>query len=331
MRRRAILVGIAATMASGTRVARAQQRDGMRRLGVLMGTLANDPEAQPRAAALVQGLGALNWHEGSNLRVDWRWAGGDPALFERYAGELVALGADVLLAGASSTAVAALRRQTSTLPIVFANVGDPVGQGFVASLARPGSNITGFSSFDPPMAGKWLGMLTQIVPRVARAAVLYNPATAPYAGLYLRGIEEAALSLAVAVQAAPVSDDAGVAVMMAALAHEERGGVLVVPSAFTLVHRDAIVILAARNRLPAVYPYRLFAAVGGLMSYGFDQDDQFRRAAAYVDRILKGEKPADLPVQRPDKFELAINLKTAKTLGVTVTPSLLATADEVIE
>jgi putative tryptophan/tyrosine transport system substrate-binding protein len=328
--RRTVLAGIAAALASGPLVARAQQRDGMRRLGVLMPNLANDPEAEARAAALVQGLDAFDWHEGANLRIEWRWAGGDPALFERYAAELVALGPEVLLASGSSS-VGALRRQTSTIPIVFVMVSDPAGQSFVASLARPGGNITGFSQYDPPMAGKWLGMLTQITPPAARVAVLYNPATAPYAGLMLRAIEEAAPSLNVAVRAAPVHDDAEIAAMMAGLAREVRGGLLVLPDAYTAVHRDAIVALAARHRLPAVYPYRYFAADGGLMSYGIDLIDQFRRSAAYVDRILKGAKPGDLPVQAPTKFDLAINVKTAKALGVTVAPALLATADAVIE
>ncbi len=303
----------------------------MRRLGVLMWQLASDPEGQARAAALVQGLGALNWKEGGNLRIDWRWAGGNPALFARYAAELVALGPDILLAGSSSTAVKALRRQTSTIPIVFVGVVDPVGQGFVESLARPGGTITGFSNYDPPMAGKWLGMLTQITPPVGRVAVLYNRANAPYSGLMLHAIEEAARSLAVAVRAAPVNDDAEIEAMMAGLAHEERGGVLVLPDIFTGMHRDAIVGLAARHRLPAVYPQRYLAGREGLMSYGIETTDLYRRAAAYVDRILKGAKASDLPVQNPTKFELALNLKTAKALGVTFPPSLLAAADEVIE
>ena len=231
----------------------------------------------------------------------------------------------------SSPSVAALRRQTSTIPVVFTVVADPVGQGFVASLARPGGTITGFSSFDPPMTGKWLQMLTQITPPVARVAVLYNPATAPYAGLMLRAIEEAARSLAVAVRAAPVNDDAEIEAMMAGLAHEERGGLLVLPDAFTAVHSDAIVALAARHRLPAVYPFRYFTASGGLMSYGIDSKDLFRRAATYVDRLLKGAKASDLPVQNPTRFQLVINLKTAKALGVTIPLALLAGADEVIE
>jgi putative tryptophan/tyrosine transport system substrate-binding protein len=328
--RRTVLAGIAAALAFGPLVARAQQRDGIRRLGVLASDGADDPEGKARAVALVQGLGVLNWKEGGNLRIGWRWAGGDPALFERYAAELVALGPEILVAH-GSLSVAALRRQTSTIPIVFALVTDPVGQGFVASLAHPGGNITGFSLYDPPMAGKWLGMLTQITPPVARAAVLFNPATAIYAGLMLRAIEETAPSLAMTVRAAPVHDDAKIEAMMAGLSREERGGVLVLPGTFATAHRDAIVALAARHRLPAVYPDRFFAAAGGLMSYGTDNDDLFRRVAAYVDRLLKGAKPGDLPVQTPTKFELAINLKTAKALGVTVAPALLATADAVIE
>jgi len=311
--------------------ARAQQRAGPRRLGVLMGYVENDPEGQSDAVAFVQGLGALNWKEGSNLRIDWRWGDSDPALFERYAAELIALGPEVLLVGSSSTAVDALRRRTSTIPIVFANITDPVGQGFVASLAHPGGNITGFSNYDPLMAGKWLGMLTQLTPPVAHAAALYNPATTPYAHLLLQAIEEAAPSLAVAVRAAPVKDDAEIEATMAGLAREEHGGLLVLPDAFNNAHRDAIVALAVRHRLPAVYPFRFFAVAGGLMSYGIDLIDLFRNSAAYVDRILKGTAPADLPVQAPVTFKVVVNLKTAKALGLTIPPTLLVAADEVIE
>jgi putative ABC transport system substrate-binding protein len=277
---------------------------------------------------LVQGLGALNWHEGGNLRIDWRWAGGK--LYERYAAELIALNPEVLVVWGSPS-VAALRRQMSTIPIVLVNVTDPVGQGFVESLAHPGGNITGFTDYDASMAGKWLGMLTQITPPVVRVAVLFNPTTAPFAELMLRVIEESARSLAVAVRAAPCHDDAEVEALIAGLAREERGGLLVLPENFNIVHREVIITLAVRYRLPAVYPYRFFTAIGGLMSYGIDPDDLFRRAASYVDRILKGAKPADLPVQNPNKFELVINLKTAKALGITVAPLLLAIADEVIE
>lgn len=302
----------------------------MHRLGVLMGSSATDPQGQKNAAALVQGLAALGWKEGGNLRIDWRRAGGDPTLYERYARELVALDPDVLVAS-SAPAVEALRRQTSTTPIVFALIADPVGLGFVASLARPGGNITGFSAYDPPMAGRWLQMLTQITPPVAHVAVLYNPGTTPYAGLMLQAIKAAAPSLAVTVRAAPLHDEAEIETTMTALAREGHGGLLVLPEVFTTVHRAAIVALAAQNRLPAVYPFGFFAAAGGLMAYGLDQSDVFRRAATYVDRILKGAKPEDLPVQAPTKFETALNLKTAKALGVTIAPSLLTTADEVIE
>jgi len=308
---------------------RAQPRDGMHRLGVLMGG-SDDPLGQARATALVQGLGALNWHDGGNLRIDWRWAGGNPALYERHAAELIALDPEVLVAW-SSPSVAALRRQVSTIPIVLVNVTDPVGQGFVESLAHPGGNITGFTDYDPPMAGKWLRMLTQIIPPVSRVAVLFNPTTALFAGLMLRVIEESAPSLALAVRAAPCHDDAEIEAMMAELAREERAGLLVLPENFAVVHRDAIITLAARYRLPAVYPYRFFTASGGLMSYGIDPNELFRRAASYVDRILKGAKPADMAIQNPNKFELVINLKTAQVLGITVTPSLLTDADEVVE
>jgi putative ABC transport system substrate-binding protein len=308
----------------------AQPRDKMRRLGVLMASVASDGEGQKRAAALAQGLDALNWRDGGNLSIDWRWAGGDPALFQRYAAEMVALGPEVLLAEASPS-VEALRQQTSTIPIVFLIVTDPVGQGFVESLARPGGNITGFSNYDPPMAGKWLGMLREITPPVARLAVLYNPATAPYARLYLRNIEDIALAFALAVQTAPVKDDAEIEAVMARLTGEQGAGLLVLPDTFTRLHRDAIVALAARYRLPAVYPFRYFATSGGLMSYGIEIEDLFRRSAGYVDRLLKGAKASELPVQNPTKFALVINLKTAKALGVSVPLALLGSADEVIE
>ena len=308
--------------------ARAQQGERVRRIGVLIGV--SGPDGQARAAALVQGLAALNWHEGSNLQIEWRWAGGDMALYERYAAELVSLHPDVLLAQ-GSLPITLLRRHTGTIPIVFTIVADPLGQGFVESLARPGGNITGFSSFDPQMTGKWLEMLTQISPPVARAAALFDPKTALYAGLMLREIEEAARALAVAVRAAPCSDYAELAAMMAGLAREEGGGLVVLPGTFTDSYRVDIVILAARYRLPAVYPTREFVASGGMMSYGINNIDVARRAADYVDRILKGAKPADLPVQRPTKFELMINLRTARALGFAVPLTLQASADEVIE
>ena len=326
MRRRAFIT-LLGSAAVWPLAARAQQSGRKRRLGVLIGVGGSDGEA--RAAALVQGLSARGWHEGSN-HIDWRWAGGEIARYERYAAELVALGPDALLAQ-GSLPITLLRRHTGTIPIVFTIVADPLGQGFVESLARPGGNITGFSSFDPQMTGKWLEMLTQISPPVARAAVVFDPKTALYAGLMLREIEQAARSLAVAVRAAPCSDYAEVAALMAGLTHEERGGLLVLPGTFTDTHRPDIIVLAARYRVAAVYPTREFVVSGGMMSYGIDNIDVARRAAEYVDRVLRGANPADLPVQRPTKFELMINLRTAKALGFEVPPTLLAHADEVIE
>jgi putative ABC transport system substrate-binding protein len=328
MRRRDFITLIGGAAASPF-AANAQQNERVRRVGVLMAFSSTDREGQARTAAFVRGLGAQNWYEGNNLRIDWRWGGADRALFERYAAELVSLGSEVLVAGSSSAAVEALRRQTRAIPIVFVSITDPIGQGFVASLAHPGGNITGFSNYDTPMAGKWLEMLKQITPPVSRVAVLYNPSTAPFAPLILHALEEAAPSFALAVRAAPAKDAAELAATMAGLAKEEHVGLLVMPDASTLLYRDTIVALAAQYHFPAVYPYRYFTALGGLMSYGIDVDDLYKRAASYVDRILQGAKPADLPVQAPTKYELVINLKTAKALGF-ATP-LLNTADEVIE
>jgi putative ABC transport system substrate-binding protein len=308
--------------------AHGQQGQRVWRLGALIALGGFDGQAF--AEKLIQGLGALSWHEGRNLRIDWRWTGGEIGLYERYAAELVALSPDVLLAQGSVT-IEALRRHTSTIPIVFTIVVDPVGQGFVASLARPGGNITGFSSYDPQIAGKWVEMLTQITPPVARMAVLFDPATAPYAGLMLREIDEAARKLASTTRPVPCRDAADIEAIVAQLEQEERSGLVVLPGVFPDRHREAIVALAARYRVPAVYPTREFAAAGGLMSYGVDNDDLARRSAYYVDRIFKGATPNDLPVQRPTKFDLVINLKSAKALGLTVPPSLIARADEVIE
>src|SRR5258708_11563342 len=330
MKRREFIALIARAAAVWPLGADAQQQDRVRRLGVLMGNQSNDPVGKAGGAALVQGLGARAWHGGDNLRIEWRWAGGDPALCQRYAAELVALSPDAILAQ-TNPAVVAIRRETKTIPVVFVTVTDPVGRGFVATLAHPGGNVTGFSDFDAPMAGKWMGMLTQIMPPVARLAVLFNPATAPQAGLMLRAIEDAAPSFRVAVPPPPVQDQSETQPLIAGLARDERGGVLVLAEIFTWVHRDAIIGAAARHRLPAIYYDRSFVAAGGLMSYGLDPADQFRRAASYVDRILKGSSPGDLPVQNPIKFELAINLKTAEALGVSLPPSLLGSADLVID
>jgi putative ABC transport system substrate-binding protein len=305
------LGGIAAVLAPGSSRAQAQPGGGMRRIGALLALLENDPVGQTRAKALVEALGALNWKEGDNIRIiriDWRWAGRDPALFERYATELVALRPDLLLANGTPS-VAAMQRQTSTIPIVFVNVTDPVGQGFVASISRPGGNITGFTDFDPPMANKWLSMLAQISPPAARTAVLFNPATAPYAGLMLRAVEEAAPSFALAVRVAPCRDGAEIEAVVTELARDEHGGLLVLPDAFTFAKRAVIVESAARNRLPAIYWNRSFVADGGLMSYGVDNTDAFRRgrlcrahpqgreagrpAGANADQVRTGDQSQD--------------------------------------
>jgi putative ABC transport system substrate-binding protein len=264
------------------------------------------------------------------LRVDWRWAGGDAKLYERYAAELVALGPEVLLAQ-TSLAVEALRRQTKTIPIVFVIVTDPVGQGFVTSLAHPDGNVTGFSDYDPPIAGKWVELLTQITPPVGGIAILYNPASTPFASQILQAVEMAARRFAVTAQAAPCRDDGDIDSTMAELARKERAGALIVPEVFTAVHRDAIVAAAAKHRVPAIYANRISSTRSELMTYGVDPEDMFRGATAYVDRLLRGANPTDLPVQNPTKFLLTINLSTVKSLGLTIQPTLLATANEVIE
>jgi len=325
--RRRDFIGIVGAAAAWPLAAHAAA-DRARLIGVLMNATEDDPAGHAWLAALRDGLAKFGWTQG-NIRVEVRW-GSDATLIERYAAELVALNADVLV-GESTAALRALHRATKTIPIVFLGVADPVGQGLVASLAHPGGNITGFSVFDAPMAGKWLEMLTQLTPPVARAAVLYNPATTPYAGLMLRACEEAARPIALAIRTAPANDESGIESVMAGIAREEHSGVIVLPGAFTVAHHEAIVAVAARQHIPAVYGVALFTRSGGLMAYGPDMTDHFRRAADYVDRILKGDKPADLPVQDPTKFDLSINLKAAKALGVTFAPTLLATADEVIE
>jgi putative ABC transport system substrate-binding protein len=298
-------------------------------LAILMPGLERDQDRQLRLAAFRAALAKLGWSEGNNLRIEIRWGGEDAALFARHAAELVALRPDVLLCDGSA-ALDALRRQTQTAPIVFVTVGDPVGQSFVQSLARPGGNITGFSAMDTSVAEKWLEMLAQIVPAVKNVAVLYNPG-APLAQLMIQSVEKAAQAFGISVRMVSVDNVAGIEAVTADLAREQLGGMVVLPDAFTVSHRAVIIELAARYRIPTVYSFPYFATDGGLMSYGVNVIDLHRRSAAYVDRILKGDKPGDLPVQRPIKFDLVINLKTAKTLGITIAPALLAAADEVIE
>jgi putative ABC transport system substrate-binding protein len=324
-----LLGGAAAASLSWPMAARAQQRDQMRRIGMLTNLTENDPEGQARSAAFLQRLQQLGWIEGRNLRVEQRWTGGDADRIRKYAAELVALAPDVILATGGVT-LAALLQATRIVPIVFTIVPDPVGYGFVDSLARPGGNATGFSQFEYGLSGKWLELLKEIAPGVTRAAVLREPGLAP-AVAQLAALQAVAPSLRVELVPLNMRDAGEIERTVAAFARSSADGLIVTSSPLMAVHRDVIVAVAARHKLPAVYFSRFIVAGGGLISYGPDFVDQYRRAAAYVDRILKGEKPADLPVQAPTKYELAINLKTAKALGLTVPQTLLATANEVIE
>jgi putative ABC transport system substrate-binding protein len=309
--------------------ARAQQPGGIRRVGVLMSAAADDPLWQARVTAFRQVLQQLGWTDGRNVRIDIRWAGGNADDSRKYAAELVALAPDVILAVGGSV-VGTLLQATRTVPIVFTLTPDPVGAGFVASLARPGGNATGFTSFEYGMSGKWLELLKEIAPRVTSAALLRDPATPQGTGQF-GAIQSVAPSLGLEVNPVDVRDAGEIERAVAAFARRSNGGLIVTGSSSAFVHRDLIITLAARYKLPAVYFIREFVTSGGLISYGPDPIDPVRRAASYVDRILKGEKPADMPVQATTKYELVINLKTAKALGLTVPPSLLARADELIE
>jgi len=308
---------------------RAQQGERMRRIGALMSFAESDPEAQARVAVFKEALQKLGWAEGRNILIEYRWAP-DAEKIQPFAKELVALQPDLILTHGTPI-TASLLQQTRTIPIVFAVVADPIGSGFVASLPRPGGNATGFITLEQTMASKWLELLKEIAPRVTRVAFLFNPATATYADYYLSIFKASAASLGVKAIAAPAHNVSELESIIAAQAREPNGGLVVAPDVFLAGHRAEIVSLASRYRLPAVYPFRYLAELGGLLSYGNEPLDLFRRAASYVDRILQGAKPSELPVQAPVKFELVINLKTAKTLGLTVPPTLLARADEVIE
>jgi putative ABC transport system substrate-binding protein len=311
--------------------AHAQQSGGMRRIGVLMSYPETDPDAQAFFAAFREGLQKLGWMEGRNVRFDTRWtSAGNAEEMQRFAKELVALQPDLIL-GHTTTATAALRQQTRTIPVIFAFVSDPVGSGFVASFPHPGGNITGFMVMEPTMAGKWLELLKEIAPRVARVAFLFNPTTATYAEYYLKPFKAVGASLALEAIASPIRDTSELESVIATHAREANVGLIVMPDTFNDAHRAEITSLAARYRLPAVCPFRFYAEVGCLLSYGNEAIDNFRRAAQYADRILKGEKPSDLPVQAPVKFVLTINLKTAKALGLDVPAQLQQRADEVIE
>jgi putative tryptophan/tyrosine transport system substrate-binding protein len=308
--------------------ASAQQRERMRRIGVLMNFTSDDSESQDRLAAFVQGLQELGWTVGRDLQLDYRWGAGNVERYRTFAAELVALTPDVLVT-AGAPAVEALQRATRTVPIVFTSVTDPVGGGLVASLARPGGNTTGFTLSEYGLSGKWLELLKEIAPRVVRAAVLRDPVAVGIG--QFAAIQAVAPSLKVELSPVDVREAGEIERAVTAFAHRPNSGLIVTSSAFTAMHRELIIALARRHQLPAVYPFRYYVTSGGLISYGPDPVDQFRLAARYVDRILKGEKPAELPVQAPNKYELVVNRKTAKALGLEVPPTLLARADEVIE
>jgi putative ABC transport system substrate-binding protein len=326
MRRREFLAVLGAV--SWPISARTQER--VRRVGVLMGYVEGDHEGHTFVAAFREELQKLGWIEGRNIGIDVRWGALDAQSRPRLAKELVALQPEVILSNNTPT-TAALLQQSRTIPIVFAVVADPIGSGFVAGLPRPGGNVTGFTPFEPTMAAKWLEMLKEVAPRVSRVAILFNPTTATYAEYYLNPLKVAARALGVEAIDAPVRDKSEFEPLIAAQARVPNGGLVVMGDSYTSVHRVEITSLAARYRLPAVYPFRFFAELGGLVSYGMEQVDNFRRAATYVDRILKGAKPSELPVQAPVKFELVINLKTAKELGIDVPPFLQQRADALVE
>ena len=328
--RREFITLLGGAAAAWPLAARAQQT-AMHRVGVLMPGTESDQEEQSRLTAFQQGLAKAGWMNGRNAQIDYRWGALDLDRLRALAIELVGLQPDVLFAG-NTTALAALQRATRSVPIVFALVADPIGGGFVASLLRPGGNITGILSAEPPLAGKWIQLLKEITPAMRRAAFLFSPEAAPYAGEYFRFAETAAASIAVELIAAPVHDETEIDGAFAVLALAPNDGLIVLPDAFTRLHRGRIIAGAARHRLPAIYADRTYVTDGGLISYGGESpDSNYRQAASYVDRILRGEKPTDLPVQALTKFELVINLKTAKALGLDISHDMLTIADEVIE
>ena len=330
MRRREFITLVGGAAAGWPLAARAQQAEGTRRIGVLMARKADDPQGQKQFAALRQGLLELGWSEGKTFHIETRWTVADAAEALKFAQELIGLKAEVIVANGTPSLVA-VRELTSTIPTVFVSVADPVGQGFVPSLARPGGNVTGFSAEEASMGGKWLELLKELAPRVRRIAVIYNPQTAPYAPMFFPAMQAAAPGMTVALSISPVPTAADIDRVIANIGREQGGGLIVVPDSFMFGQRNRITTLAEKYRLPAMYPLGIFIPDGGLIAYGIDRIDMFHRTADYVDRILRGASPVELPVQGPTKFELAINLKTAKALGLSVPPSMLLSADEVIE
>jgi putative tryptophan/tyrosine transport system substrate-binding protein len=329
MRRREFIAILGGAAAGWPLSARAQQSNRPRLVGALFAMAPSDPEAEMRVKAFESGLRDLGWVEGRNMRLEYRWAPRDPGLLLSQATELVSLGPDVILA--TGTPVVTALRQGNPPPVVFVQVTDPIGNGFVPNLARPGGYLTGFTSFEFTVGSKWLEALKHVAPAVQRVALIFNPDTAPFAHLFWQPVVEAAPAFDVEPIQTPVRDAGEIKHAIETFAREVNGGLMVLPDVSTTSYRDLIIALAALHRLPAIYPFRYFAASGGLMSYGSDLADVYRRAASYVDRILKGAAPGDLPVQAPSKFELVINLKTANALGLTVPPLWLGRADEVIE
>jgi putative ABC transport system substrate-binding protein len=332
MRRRefiTLLSGAAASTAWPFSI-RAQQPEQIRRIGILMGWAESDPAVESYVAAFRGALAKLGWTDGGNLRIELRWAAADLDRMKTFAKELVDLRPDAIL-GANTPVISALARETRTIPIVFTTVADPIGNGFAASLAHPGGNITGFTGIDPTIGGKWMELLKEIAPRIVRAALLFNPATAAPLQIYMPSIQAAAASFAVEVTAAPVHAKEEIEGVIATQARDPGGSLILTPDPFNRGNGDLIIALAARYGVPAIYYTRTLVESGGLISYSDDFNDEFRQAAGYIDRILKGAKPGELPIQQPTKFELVINMKTAKALGISVPQTLLATADEVIE
>jgi putative tryptophan/tyrosine transport system substrate-binding protein len=329
MRRRDFIALLSGVAGNWPLAARAQQAGPMRRIAVLMPFAENDPEAQANITVFREALQKLDWSDGRNVRIDYRWGGSDPDRIRGYVIELVGLKPDVILVSTAQV-LQPLRQETGSIPIVFTQLSEPVQNGFVASLAHPGGNITGFTTFEASIWGKALEVLEQVAPQVARVAVILNPDQAPQAGM-LRAVEDAAPPLGVTATATPVHNAAEIERAIDVFARDPNGGLIVLPNGPTVVHRELIIALAARHRLPAIYPFRHFVEDGGLICYGNDLADQYRGAAAYADRILRGEKPADLPVLQPTKFELVINLTTAKALGLTIPASILSLADQLIE
>jgi putative tryptophan/tyrosine transport system substrate-binding protein len=330
MKRREFITLLGSAAAAWPLEAGAEQRERLQRIGVLMGRAESDLEGQRQAAALREGLAALSWLSGQNVTIDYRWHAGEMGRARGLARELIDLRPDVLVAN-TTPSLLAMQQQSNIIPIVFIGVADPVGQGLVPNLARPGGNITGFGLEEPSMGAKWVELLNEVTPGIKRSTVLFNPESAPFARKFLPSVEMAAHSVGLSVQIAEVRNEADIEQPVVMAGRVDSGGLIVLPDAFLFGHRNRIIKLTDEHKIPAVYAYRTCVADGGLLAYGIDRIELFRVAASYVDRVLKGERPGDLPVQHPTKFELVINLKTAKALGLTVPDELLARADEVIE